>query len=273
MSGQAICENEVSAVSSAKNDMITSIRNKTLKHSKLPLPNQTNDSLTLVKGNVNIMGKSLLAAALTTFLCGQLFGQSINSVTVSPSDPTSLDVVSLVVNGDRWSSDVYISSIAVSQNLNTWTVDIEFMSEGIGLPVVVPFDTIVELGMMTIGYYDCQVNGISNGTIQDFDGTSWAVLEPIVGIESTHTEELKFICTPNPIANEAMLNLSIPNAEQVTLKVYDVLGQEVAKVIDTRLDAGIHQFKHFATGLSPGKYYFHLAVGREVIIRQVLKKS
>ena len=252
--------------------MTTSIRNKTLKHSKLPLPIQTNDSLTLVVGNINIMGKSLLAAALTTFFCGQLFGQSIHSVTVSPTDPTSLDDVSLVINGDLWSSDAYISSITTSQNLNTWTVDIEFMSGGIGLPVVLPFDTIVSLGTMNIGYYDCQVNGILNGNIQDFDGTSWAVLDPVVGIESAHTTELKFICTPNPISNEAMLNLSIPSSEQVSLKIYDVLGQEVASVIDTRLDAGVHRFKYFASGLSPGKYYFHLLSGDQSLIQSILKK-
>lgn len=218
------------------------------------------------------MGKSLLAAALTTFLCGQLFGQSINSVTVSPTDPTSLDDVGLVINGDLWSSDVYISSITTSQNLNTWTVDIEFMSGGIGLPVLVPFDTIVELGTMPIGYYDCQVNGILNTTVQDFEGTTWAVLEPIVGIEHAHAEELKFTCTPNPIENEAMLNLSIPESEKVSLKVYDILGQEVANVIDTRLDAGVHRFKYFASKLESGKYYFHLKAGDQTLIQSVLRK-
>jgi hypothetical protein len=251
--------------------MITSIRNKTLKHSKLPLPNQTNDSLTLVRGKVNIMGKSLLAAALTTILYGQLFGQSINSVTVSPSDPTPSDNVSLLISGDGWSSDAYISSITTSQNNNMWTVDIEFMFEGIGLPVLVPFDTIVSLGTMPVGNYDCQVNGITNGSVQDFESASWAVLEP-TGINSHASKELKFICTPNPIANEAMLNLSIPESGEVSLKVYDILGQEVANVIDTRLNAGVHRFKYFASKLESGKYYFHLNASDRVLIQPVLKK-
>jgi hypothetical protein len=252
--------------------MIARIRNKTVKHSKLTLLRQSVDPLTLVRGNVNIMGKSLLAVALTTILCGQLFGQSINSVTVSPTDPTTLDEVSLLISGDRWSSDVFISSISASQSNNSWTVDIQFMAGGIGLPVLVPFDTVVSLGTMAAGNYDCQVNGISIATVQDFEGAIWTVTEPLVGIGSTRSEELKFNCTPNPIINEAMLNLSIPKAEQVTLKVYDVLGQEVAKVIDTRLDAGVHRYKYFAADLNPGKYYFHLVVGDKTVIQPVLRK-
>ena len=252
--------------------MIARIRNKTVKHSKLTLLQQSFDPLTLERGNVNIMGKSLLAVALTTVLFGQLFGQSINSVTVSPTDPTTLDEVSLVITGDRWSSDVFISSITTSQSNNTWTVDIEFMASGIGLPVLVPFDTVVSLGTMAAGNYDCQVNGISNATVQDFEGAIWAVTEPLVGIGSPRSEELKFNCSPNPIVNEAMLNLSIPKSESVVLKVYDVLGQEVAKVIEARLDAGVHRYKYFASGLNPGKYYFHLVVGDKTMIQPVLRK-
>ena len=145
------------------------------------------------------MGKSLLLVSMLTVFCANLFGQSINSVTVSPQNPTSADDVSLVINGDRWSSDMVITNISVSQNSNTWTVDIEFMAGGIGLPVIVPFDTIVSLGTMAIGYYDCQVSGIVNGDIQDFDGTTWAVLEP-VGLEDRKGDEMKFMCTPNPFS-------------------------------------------------------------------------
>ena len=220
---------------------------------------------------MNVMEKALQLAVALTVLCADLFGQSINSVTVSPQNPTSDDDVTLVINGDRWSSDTHISSITTSQNLNTWTVDIAFMSEGIGLPVLVPFDTIVSLGTMAIGYYDCQVNGNVNGQTQDFDGTAWAVLEP-VGVNTSPVTSLKFMCTPNPIAKETMLNLSIPKSEKVILKVYDILGQEVAKVIDQQLAAGVHRFKYLASGLNPGKYYFHLIAGEETLVQPVLRK-
>lgn len=217
------------------------------------------------------MGKSLQLAILLTVACADLFGQSINSVTVSPQNPTSNDEVSLIINGDKWSSDVYISSIDISQNFNTWTVDIEFMAGGIGLPVLVPFDTIVSLGTMTIGYYDCQVNGIMNSAVQDFDGTTWAVLEP-VGVGSRNADELKFICLPNPFSTEAELNFSFPNSGKVNLKVYDVLGQEVASVINGYYVAGVHQLKYMGTDLPAGRYYFHLTSGSKTLIQPVLKK-
>ena len=251
--------------------MITIIRNKTVEHSKLLLPNQSKIALTLGKGKVNIMGKSLLLAGMLTVFCADLFGQSINSVTVSPQDPTSADEVILVINGDRWSSDMAITDIQITQNLNTWTVDVEFMAGGIGLPVVVPFDTIVSLGMMNTGYYDCQVNGVFNGQVQDFDGTTWAVLEP-VGLEDKKADEMKFMCTPNPFSAEATLNLALPKAEKVVLKIYDVLGQEVATVIDEHFDSGIHQKKYMGAQLPAGRYYFHLSAGDKTLVQSVLKK-
>ncbi len=251
--------------------MIERIRNKIKMHSKLTLPFQSTFALTLEKGNVNIMGKSLQLAVLLTFLYANLFGQSINSVTVSPQDPTSADEVSLVVNGDRWSSDMYISSIAVQQNLNTWHVDIEFMSEGIGLPVVIPFDTVVSLGTMTIGYYDCQVNGVFNGNVEDFDGTSWAVLEP-VGVADNRSEELKLMCTPNPIGAESKLHLFLPKAGKASLKLYDILGQERDQLFNEHFNAGVHQIKFFGAQLPEGRYYFHLNSGGETLVYSVLKK-
>lgn len=218
------------------------------------------------------MGKALRLAGVLTFLCADMFGQSINSVTVSPQNPTSNDDVTLVVNGDKWSSDVYISSITTSQNFNTWTVDIEFLSGGgIGLPVLVPFDTIVSLSAMPIGYYDAQVNGVFNNAVQDFDGATWAVQDP-VGLTSSAASELKFMCTPNPFSDETTLTLSVPKSGGVKLKVYDILGQEVASVIDRRYDSGIHQMKYLGAGLTAGRYYFHLISSDETIVYSILKK-
>ena len=218
------------------------------------------------------MGKSLLLAATLTFFGADMFAQSINSVTVTPQDPTSNDEIVLEIEGSLWSSDITITDIAVVQNFNTWTVDIEFQSGGIGLPVVLPFDTIVSLGYMSIGYYDCQVNGILNSTVQDFESNTWAVLEP-VGVGNHHSEELKFNCTPNPFSDEAMLNISIPKAGKVNVKLYDILGQEVTSVVDEYYDSGVHQLKFSNAHLPSGRYFFHLSSEGKVLIKQVLKKN
>ena len=271
MAGHAICETATSALDRHNNDMITRIRNKTVKHSKLRTPNQLTLPVTLDWGNVNIMGKSLLLAGTLTLSAFNLFGQSINSVAVSPQDPSSSDVVSLVINGDKWSSDIYISAITTAQNFNTWTVDIEFMSGGIGLPVVIPFYTIVTLGQMNIGYYDAVVNGNFNGSVQSFESTSWAVLDP-TGVKQSTGPETKFLCTPNPFSHETFINVSLVHSGKVKLVVYDILGQEVATAIDEPMPAGVHKIKYLGTDLPAGRYYFHLSADGKAIIRQVVKK-
>jgi len=219
------------------------------------------------------MERNVLLAALLTFFAADLFGQSINSVTVSPQNPTSSDEVVLNINGDRWSSNTYISSITATQSNNTFTVDVNFETAiGAGLPVLVPFDTIVSLGTMTIGYYDATVNGNFNGSVQDFDGATWAVLEP-TGIEDEAVEEVQFNCSPNPFLGEANLHLQFTEEQSVQLLLYDILGQQVATVIDKKLAAGTHHFKYFGHALPAGRYYFHLNVGGETRVIPVMKRN
>jgi len=51
---------------------------------------------------------------------------------------------------------------------------------------------------------------------------------------------------------------SIPNSEFVTLKVYDVLGNEVATLVNEEKPAGSYEVEFKATELSSGIYFYKL---------------
>jgi len=63
---------------------------------------------------------------------------------------------------------------------------------------------------------------------------------------------------PNPFNPSTTIRFSIPRREHVTLKVFDVLGREVATLVDGVKDAGEHSVVWNATPVPSGAYFYRL---------------
>lgn len=63
---------------------------------------------------------------------------------------------------------------------------------------------------------------------------------------------------PNPFNPSTVINFSIPNSGKVSLKIYNLLGQEMAVLIDQEMPAGNHQAEFNAKQLSTGTYFYKL---------------
>ncbi len=66
---------------------------------------------------------------------------------------------------------------------------------------------------------------------------------------------------PNPFNPTTIIPFSLPNSGQVSLKVYDVRGNEVATVLAGELSAGQYQVSFDASSLSSGLYFYRLQAG------------
>jgi hypothetical protein len=56
----------------------------------------------------------------------------------------------------------------------------------------------------------------------------------------------------------------------VTLKVYDLLGREVAVLVDEYKPAGKYEVEFNAFGLSSGAYYYQLIDGDKIEIKKMI---
>ena len=69
---------------------------------------------------------------------------------------------------------------------------------------------------------------------------------------------------PNPFNPSTTIGYALPDQVYVTLTVFNALGQRVADLINSRVDAGYHEVQfsasHF-TGLPSGLYFYRLVAG------------
>jgi hypothetical protein len=63
---------------------------------------------------------------------------------------------------------------------------------------------------------------------------------------------------PNPFNPSTDISFALPVASQVSLKVYNVLGQEVETLVSKQLEAGNHTVKWQASDYSSGVYFYRL---------------
>ncbi|MFA7420100.1 MAG: T9SS type A sorting domain-containing protein [Melioribacteraceae bacterium] len=66
---------------------------------------------------------------------------------------------------------------------------------------------------------------------------------------------------PNPFNPKTTIKYQIPENGQVTLKVYDILGREVAMLVNEHKNTGEYQVKFNASNFASGVYFYHLQAG------------
>jgi hypothetical protein len=135
------------------------------------------------------------------------------------------------------------------------------------------------------GYYPTNYSIEYDGTeqvynivIKDFvfSGPATSVENDGVGSPS---EFLLFQNYPNPFNPSTKIKFTIPNnvilsgaknLTQVQLKVFDILGNEIATLVNEELPAGEYEVKFDAGNLSSGMYFYKLQAGSFTVTKKMV---
>ncbi len=83
--------------------------------------------------------------------------------------------------------------------------------------------------------------------------------------------EIKVSNYPNPFRHRATIAYRVPAPGHVRLTVYDVLGRELAVLVDERQSAGSHSAKLDASSWPSGVYLYRLEVGNQVATGRLVR--
>ena len=80
---------------------------------------------------------------------------------------------------------------------------------------------------------------------------------------------VEFNAYPNPVTNTAKVTYTVPEAAMVTVKLFDALGNEVAELVNTYLNANNYSVDFDASNLSSGAYILKVTAGNYSAVRSV----
>ncbi len=104
-----------------------------------------------------------------------------------------------------------------------------------------------------------------------FNGTKCGL---ILGISSTQAEIPKefrlYSNYPNPFNPVTTIKFDIPKPTMVKLTIYDILGRDISRPIEERLEAGRYILSFDASELTSGTYFYRIEAGEFKDIKKMV---
>jgi hypothetical protein len=104
-------------------------------------------------------------------------------------------------------------------------------------------------------------------------GVSMTLLETTVGVEVARTNPSTFKLHqnyPNPFNPSTTISYDLPTRSHVTLRIFNVLGQEVATLVDDEVRAGRHEVGWNAARMTSGVYLYQLKANRSIETKKLI---
>lgn len=90
----------------------------------------------------------------------------------------------------------------------------------------------------------------------------YRIADSVVGIDDAQPSDLRMAIHPNPATTKATLAYSLREPAQVTVEIYDMLGQRQAALPPRKHSAGEQQVSLPLHGLPAGLYFVKVDIGR-----------
>jgi len=120
-------------------------------------------------------------------------------------------------------------------------------------------------------YYSKKYWYYGTGFNESYEFTGAALIDGIEKVNETKLEDY-FLSQnyPNPFNPSTTLSYTIPELGLVELNVYDVLGREVATLVNKEQSTGSYDVQFNANSLTSGIYFYQLKVGSFVESKKMI---
>lgn len=116
-------------------------------------------------------------------------------------------------------------------------------------------------------------NSVTDPGIGSFALIDQLSFSQTTSVEQTDQNPVEFSLQqnyPNPFNPITTIEYSVPSASVVQLKIYDILGNEVAELVNEEQANGTYRAEFEATNLSSGTYFYQIRTGSFVETKKML---
>ena len=89
-------------------------------------------------------------------------------------------------------------------------------------------------------------------------------------VQLRSAEVIKIRSFPNPFNHQTRITFTLNQTSDVTLDVYNILGQNVAVLANQKLTSGLHNYLWNAENMSTGVYFINLEVDGKLVTDKIL---
>ncbi|MEM6782555.1 MAG: PA domain-containing protein [Bacteroidota bacterium] len=135
-------------------------------------------------------------------------------------------------------------------------------------PYMLPADGtgVIQVFALVAGATEADLFDSARGVCARFGLACGGVATEEETLAGTYRLESAF---PNPFSATTQIGFSIPQTEEVSIVVYDMLGREVATLANAAYPAGVHQVTLDAANLPSGVYVYRMTAGQTTLTERV----
>ena len=116
-----------------------------------------------------------------------------------------------------------------------------------------------------------RITNVDDSNVLDVSDAAFTI-DMITSVEETQTDiPTEFDLSqnfPNPFNPVTLIKYQVPNTAHVSIKVYDLTGQEVATLVNGVKEAGTYEIKFDARNLASGVYLYRMIAGDFTSVRK-----
>lgn len=159
----------------------------------------------------------------------------------------------IIFNQVRLTREYHVYNFIPVGDTNGLPGTVEYLVEGIGL-----YKITWEGGERVLN--GCIINGIMYGTIIEVDDYENSITPSEYSIKSY----------PNPFNNSTIIQYSLPESAQISIKIYDIIGNEVKELFEGIESNGVYSKMWKPETESSGIYFVVLRTNKSVITHKLL---
>src|SRR5690606_28425722 len=162
--------------------------------------------------------------------------------------------------------DIRYGSGRIAEDLSTGTQIVEM--KGISYPITVTVDNITAMIQDASGeIVNTELSSGEQVTINNSSVDKLMILGGELTLPIVYSLDQNY---PNPFNPSTTIKFSLPEATNVSLKVFNVLGQKVIELVNTKLDAGRYSYQWDASNLASGIYLYQLKTDKFNSIKKMM---